>query len=167
MATINNSDLKKELIAGAKIQVAVESPPTALAEKVVPTMEVNPDLLRKSTLIKADELVTTGGLVLYASSTNPTGKKTFITCIDARMVKDATCDRATGSIIVQLSPKGKAQEDTIIIPILTLTAQEHSSPVYFAHPLELEPNTNITFTGTYTAGLMSRSISVYGYQLED
>ncbi len=51
MAIINNADLTKELIAGAKIQLSYDDVPGRLATAVVPTMEVNPKLLQETTVV--------------------------------------------------------------------------------------------------------------------
>jgi hypothetical protein len=46
MAQIFNSELKKQLIDGAKLQTSKDVIPSQLADKVVPVMEVNPKLLK-------------------------------------------------------------------------------------------------------------------------
>jgi hypothetical protein len=43
-AKIYNSNLTKAIVDGAKLQISEGGIPSEIAEKVVPTMEVNPNL---------------------------------------------------------------------------------------------------------------------------
>lgn len=165
MAKIYNSDCTKGLAQNAGIQQSAEKVPNELAEKIVPTFETNPKLLRNSSGLYGGSSQASG--TMNISNVAIAGKRTFLTYVQACYVKDAANDRATGIISVGCTPKGKGPTDMIIFPIITLTAQEGNQIAVLNPPLELEPNTNITFTGTYAAGVMSRGLSVYGFQLDN
>jgi hypothetical protein len=164
MAQIYNTDLSKELIKGASIQVNRDLVPSQLAEKVVPVMEVNPNLLRKANIYVGTGSAASGTSTVY---TTPTNKDFYLIGISMALIKDATCDTATGKVTINGTPDGLAQLELIGIPIITLTAQSASISRDFIMPILLKRNTTINSTQTYTAGLSSRTFSIIGYVVEN
>lgn len=166
MSKIYNSDVTKGLAQNAGIQINVDKVPNELAEKIVPTFETNPLLLRRATILGSTTTSVSGSATIF-SNTNA-AKRTFITGISAGIIKDAACDRPTGSISVYIQPKGKAANTSILeFPIITLTAQQMNYSVTFSDPIELERNVGVTMNGAFEAGVLVRSAVVYGYQLDN
>ena len=72
MASIHNSDLTKELIEKAKLQTSHDSVPSQIADKVIPTLEVNPNLSRRTKIVQLiDETIDDQEKTWYV----PAGKK--------------------------------------------------------------------------------------------
>jgi hypothetical protein len=93
MATIYNSDLTKELVAGAKLQQNKDLIPTQLAEKVVPVMEVNPALLRRCNVVAYK----TGGGTIY---TTPTDKDFFLVSVNIGATQTVVNKKGAGTVSV-------------------------------------------------------------------
>lgn len=163
MVAIHNSDLKREIIEGAKMQLSVDKVPQELAEKVLPVMEVNPKLLRTINIVKGETKTTTGNLDIYKT---PPDKDFYLTSINGGLVKDATCDAVTGQIPMTITLNGVVQK---IFPfsIITLTAQEAQQGAMFFFPLKLDRNSVIRIGGAFTVGAMVRNLSFTGYTVDD
>lgn len=158
-STIYNSDLTKEIIEGAKLQLSRDKVPSELAERVLPVMEVNPRLLRRINVSTTASKTTTGSTTSYSV---PANGNFFLTNITFSLIKDATCDAATGDVNLNVVQDGETKK-IIGIPILTTTAQSESITLNFAIPMKLDKSSTITNSATYTAGLMIRTVSLQGY----
>jgi len=166
MAQIYNSDLTKELTEGAKIQVSRDYPPSQLADKVVPVMEVNPKLLRRTGVLVVANRIISGSLTIF---TCPTNVDTIVSGVYLGFTKDATCDIATGRITITATPDDTGAATSLAaLPCLTTTAERGDITIDFHAPIKLKPGSVIAFgSDTYTAGLMSREILVYGYYVSN
>lgn len=163
MATITNNDLLINLRTNAKILNA-EKIPEQLAEKIVPTLETNPAMFQKCNFWKGDNKATSGALAIVVTDSN---KDTYLTGMSVHFTKDAACDIATGSMnITFILADGLGTSYVLSPPVLTLTAERADYCVSFNQPLKLTKGTTISYAGTYTAGLMSRSLSVWGYTVD-
>lgn len=162
MVTIYNSELTKELVAGAKIQQSKELPPTQLADKVVPVMEVNPRLLIKPDIFGDATSAATGTFTIF---TTPATGDFYMTSIQAGYIKDVLCDVASGGIYVTASIKGVTTA-LIAFPVITTTVQSASLFFNFAQPIKIDRYTNVTFSGTFGAGVLIRSGVVHGYRTD-
>lgn len=162
MATIYNSDLTKELVDGAKIQVNRDSIPNQLAEKVVPTMETHPEILRKDIIIANFFATATNASTATVRSAGTIGD-IYITGYEWHIVKDALCDVGTAvkSIVVTING---ASVSLAMAGVMTLTAQDVRLVSNFTHPIKIDFNSAITTTAfSYTAGTAVRSLVIYGY----
>lgn len=122
--------------------------------------EVKPELLSYS-----GNSATSGNISVL---TTPSENRLFcITGIQAHIIKNAACDTATGSIYVQVQLKdGNNAIQPVRFSILTLTAQDNIVTRDFSNnPLILAPATSIVMTGTFTAGVLVRSLAVEGYYI--
>ena len=165
MTQINNSDLTKELIEGSRPLTCVDTIPNQLAEKVVPVMEVNPKLLKRTNFIAYAQATATGNLVFATYPATLTGKKFYVTGIHFEMIKDVTCDQTTGVLSILANCPvltGSATITILTIPVIALTAQAVSKDIMFPEPLQIDPST-IASTGSYTAGVMVRTAKLYGF----
>ena len=157
MANINNSQLSKELIDGAKIQTSFDKIPTQLADKVVPVMEVNPKMLRRCNLVKSQFASNSTSGTIFAT---PTDKDTFIVACCLSVIKDVTSTSAFSTITATID--GVAI-DLLSIAGLTLTAQSESVAVSFPFPVKIDRGTNIIVTNsTNVANIRSRG-NIIGY----
>lgn len=161
MAEIHNTDLLKELKDGAKLQQLKDIIPSQLAEKVVPVMEVNPKLFRNIDIVRQVPGTTTGSIIAYTTLTD---RDFYLNFIVASYIKDVVCDAATGRIIVEATIGGASRE-IIGFPIINLTAQTAIIGISFPIPIKIDRGTSISMSGTYTAGVMSRTLSVGGFEV--
>lgn len=162
MATIYNSDLSKELVAGARIQQNVDKVPNELAEKVVPVMETNPKLLRRTNYFKVTSSNATGSLTI---ATSPTDKELYITSVFLNCVKDAASDCvATGIAITN-----ELGENSFLLykKFLTLTAADYSQTLTLLNPFKVKAGTGITIEGSFTVGNTTRAGGIIGYTVEN
>lgn len=162
MATIYNSDLSKEILEGARVQLSRDKIPSEIAEKVVPVMEVNPKLLRRCDFIETNSSTTSGTLTI---TTLPTDKDIFITGFNVNLIKDVANDGATGYLVLTVTQADFGAKGLIRIPIITATAQSFSLSETLREPIKLARGSTITLTGTFTAGVMVRTASIFGYQV--
>lgn len=156
MAQIQNTSTARE------IRQALGLSPLEQPSMPSPVVNVNPKDYRITTRIAVASATTSG---TQTAATTDANKVTYITGLTLGIIKDATCDIATGSISVVTTIDGVAQSITGI-PVLTLTAQNNYVEIIFANPLKIDKNVTITLTGSYTAGNMSRLLHVYGYTVD-
>ncbi len=166
MAKIYNSDVTKGLANNAGIQQSREKTPDELAEKIVPVMETNPKLLRND-VVWSGSSSTTGGVTAITAAVNTVDKKTFITGFIAGVAKNAACDVATGTLTFSFTQKDLGATNIHIIPVITLTDQNQTVAYSFKNPLELRPSTTVTFNGNFGAGVMIKTLAVFGYQIDN
>jgi hypothetical protein len=162
MAKIYNSDLTKGIAKNAGIQQSVEKVPNELAEKVVPVMETNPELLRKVNIVANINKTTTGSGTIYTTLAN---KQFYLTSAYGTYVKDAAAD--VGQTGYCLSMGGVIDGANIIIlslPSLALTAETEVISQTFNPPINVDRGSTISLGGaTFTAGTMSRTCGITGY----
>jgi len=95
----------------------------------------------------------------------PSDRDVLIDYITVSFVKNAACDIATGIISVTGTFSGTSR-NLANFAVLTLTAERGEAFITFQRPLKPDRGTNITMTGTFGAGAMSRVISIAGYTEE-
>lgn len=162
MAKIYNSNLIKELIEGGKLQINSDFIPNQLAEKIVPVMEVNPALLRKTNLIKAATLTNNTTQTVW---TTDTIKDTYITSVCLAFIKDATA--TTTDIRANLTPLNQAEISVIRIPSITLTAHSGEVSITFPHPILLEKGVAQRISSGTNVGNILISAVYFGYTVEN
>jgi len=165
MAQIYNTDLSKELIQGASIQVNRDLVPNQLAEKVVPVMEVNPEILRKINWVVVNTVSATGGAVTILTA--EPNFDYFITNISMSFVKNVTCDVATGvSRVTAILDGAVAAIGICNAAILTATAERIDINISFPRPLKIKRNSIIGQDQlTFTAGAATKTVTIYGYKI--
>lgn len=164
MATIYNTELFRELKEGAKLQQLNDVVPSQLADKVVPVMEVNPKLIRRTNILVNANKLTTGSATVY---TTPTDKEFVLLGVQSSIIKDVACDVATGQIrTVATSDEGIAVYPTALA-VIALTVQNQSIFVSFGNGIKLKKGTVISHGATFTAGVMSITTVIIGYVVEN
>lgn len=164
MAQIHNTDLLKEVREGIKSQQLRENIPQMLADKIVPVMEVNPKLLRRTNLVKNITKASSGSQTIFTSDAT---KETYITNLVLSVIKDATNDAVSQACSITVVQDG-ATLTPLSMSLLTLTAQDDSITLSFKNPIKIDKNTVVGLTSvSYTAGTMFRSANVIGYTLDN
>lgn len=159
MATIYNTDLTRELLLAGRLQVSKDTIPTQIAEKVVPVVEVNPKLLRRSEVL--GQLIgrntTTTGTAVVSANLN---KDIIITGIMVSSVQDAACDNAYIAVLAYI---GGAQRYLYLARPVALTAQAINQQIMFAIPIRIDRNTAVSFAKAFAAGTSTSDCVVMGY----
>jgi len=160
---IYNSDLTNALREGARIQTSTDATPSEIAEKVVPVMEVNPRLLR---LINIAGVASSGTSAATMNSiAADANNDLFITTINLCLIKDATCDAATGNFNAVVTLGGVAV-GVLSIPVITLTAQSENIALSLPIPIKVDRNTTLRATvPTFTVGALRCAVSGTGYRV--
>lgn len=164
MAKIYNSDLTNEIEEGAKIQDRMDVVPNQIADKVVPTMEVNPNMLRKINLIKANANTGAAAISLYTAPAATTRQRVYLTSVQAAYSKNAACDAASGVLYVTIA-QGGATLPILALPHTTLTQENQAQTLTLPKPLAIDPGSAVILTasGAITAGVLSKAVAFTGY----
>lgn len=160
MEQINNDQTIRE--CSRVLGHQVENIPQLDTSKIILTAEVNPKLLRRSNIIASAASTTTGSLTIY---TTPSDKDFYLTGAQIGLIKDVVCDNTTGNFGLQMTFSGAAVK-ILNIPILTLTAQSSQESICFSQPIKLDRNSIINLTMSFTAGVASKSASIFGYTVD-
>lgn len=160
MAQIYNSNLTRELVEGAKIQQNHDIIPNQLAEKVVPVMEVNPNMLRSINLIKTSGNSATGSVTVY---TCPSDKDFYLYGVCMSYTKDVACDNVSIALQASLSEDGSSA--TVISEMLsqTLTAESRTLNKDFTVPLKLRRGSALILVGAFSVGALTKKCQIQGY----
>lgn len=130
-------------------------------DQIVLVGEVNPRLLKACDVNAAGNSSATGSVTVY---TTPSDRDFYLTGIQYSMIKDATCDAATGTIQVGGTVNGQSVA-FLRKAIITLTAQSADITREFTRPILIDRGTAISMTATFTAGAMSRGCCITGFTL--
>ena len=163
MAKIYNSELTKGMAKHARIQQNIDKIPNELAEKVVPVMETNPEILRENSIIASGAAINNTSGLVYTSSTT---METYITGYQISFIKDAG---STCSVIrAYLTPEAtNASIAFARISCLTGTAQSGEVSYTFKNPVKLVKGTSITINPDTNAANCTASLCVYGYTIDN
>jgi hypothetical protein len=161
MAQINNSDLTRELIVGAKINTSVNLTPSQLAEKVVPTMEVNPKLLRETRVVKSESCVNSTSETIYTTSKD---KDFYLTGFILTNIKDSSATSI--SSFIRAYVMGEFIDFGQIAGI-TLTEQSGQITFNLPNPLKLDRNSVISVRNNTNTANVSTWASIFGYEVEE
>jgi len=137
-----------------------------IPKKVMPTIspvfEVN---AKRCDVVRGINRTTTGGSTIF---TTPTDKDFYLVGCQFGLIKDATCDMASGTV-AGISAVLEAQTRNIIqTPTITLTAQEVTQGLSFPVPIKIDRGTTILIiSNAFTAGVCIRTASIIGYTQEN
>ena len=160
MARINRTDVIQKAVNDLAISISDSKVPNETLDKVQLTYDLNKNFSSFCIAIGA----TVSGAAISALPTVSNGAETYITAVSLGVIKDVTCDMATGGITMLITPDASNVSVSILaIPILTLTAQSDNVTLALPYPLKVKNGTNISISGTFTAGNMRRQASVIGY----
>lgn len=163
MATIYNSELTKELINAAKIQTSRDIVPNQLAEKVIPVMEVNPKLLRRTNIMKASTKTTTGTQTVY---TAPTDKDFYLTDLQLAWSKDVANDGISAFWVITIDGDS-ATTNILRLYGQTLTANQIVETISFSNPIKIARGSTLSISHSFTVGASSIAGSLFGYTIDN
>jgi hypothetical protein len=153
-----NSQVIAEIIDALKLDVNVDKIPSP-----IPVIEVGMKQTKRGFAIVGNQ-TTTGTLSISFSSVSHSDDQVYITGVTLSVSKDASCDVATGQILVYIYSADTGQIMNLTgMGILTLTAQTSQHNVIFTHPIKMKKGQTIAASGTFTAGSMTRTVAVSGY----
>lgn len=160
MALINNSDLTKELIEGAKINISDEAVPSQIAEKVVPVMEVNPKLLRTTNILSSYHATDSTSGTVY---TTPANKDFYLTNVVLSLAKDVNATSVMSNVNVYVN-----EQIVNILAIMgtSVTAQYETTTLNLKLPLLIDRNTAINITNSTAIASISARATIFGYTVE-
>jgi hypothetical protein len=156
MAKIYNSDCTKGLAKNAGIQQNIDKTPNELAEKIVPTFETNPELLRKTNVLAYSS---SQNVTLYAI---PAGKRFFLTGGSISMQKDANSDNTL--LDIRTTAYEGASTSVLTIKSITATANAQSLSRTFEPPIECF--NSVSFNATGTAAVLTTGCCIQGYLVD-
>jgi len=160
MARINRSDIIQKAVNDLAISTTTDKIPNETLDKV----QITYDLNRKFSNFLVSNGTGTSGTMTTTMPTIDTRGEIYLTGITFALIKDATCDIATGLITIKVTPENQGiAKDIMIFPVITLTAQQYNAEFSLPYPLKLKPNTNISVTGTFSLGVMQRSCCAVGF----
>lgn len=158
MAQIYNTKLISELKEGAKLQQLRDIIPSQLAEKVVPVMEVNPKLLRRTNILRSSSRsTTTNGLTIY---TTPTNQDFYLTYAQLNYMTDAAADNTTLRLTCTIDG---ATRDILTVCKQTLTATSGNIILPLQYPIKIDRGTNIQLVMAFTVGASIAYPVIGGY----
>ena len=160
MARINRTDVIQKAVNDLGISMSGEKIPNETLDKVQLTYSLN----KQFSGFLASSSQTTTGTFSVTMPTVSAGAETYITAIQFGLIKDATCDIASGTVLVTCTPaEAGISKNLILIPVLTLTAQSENITLSLPYPLKVKNAANISVGGTFTVGALSRAINVVGF----
>lgn len=163
MAQIYNSELTDELKIGAKIQLSRDRIPNEIAEKVVPTMEVNPKLLKNCNILRHATAINTTATTVYSV---PSDIDFYLCGCSLSVIKDATATSINSAI--QITVDGDSNFfRPISIAGLTLTPQSLSESVDFNRPIKVKRGTNISVINSTNVANCTSSACIWGYTVHN
>jgi hypothetical protein len=160
MANINNSQLSKELIDGAKIQTSFDKIPTQLADKVVPVMEVNPKMLRMCNVAKSSTATNATSATLY---TTPTDRDFYLCGLALSTIKDVTSTSLSSGITTTING---ASVTLLSIASLSLTVQNSSTNLVISPPILVDRGVTIAVTNSTNVANITSRASLVGYTID-
>lgn len=115
-----------------------------------------------SKIVRSGNTSSSGALTIF---TTPSDKDFYLVGGNISLVKDVTCDAATGTFQITCTIDGVAQA-IMVIGILTLTAQSEIVNLSLPYPIKVDRGTAITGSITFTAGACRRTGCIIGYTEE-
>jgi hypothetical protein len=157
MAKIYNSDVTKGLQKNAGIQQNIDKTPNELAEKIVPTIETNPELLRRCNIIRTASATNSTSAIIY---TTPKNQDFYIVAANLSHTRDAVATSVASSINAVIN--GATQTILQICNVAT-TAGEQSLALSFPFPIKVDRDTNITVTNGAAVAYIKTVGTIIGY----
>lgn len=160
MAIINNPEVKKALIDGAKINIVIDDVPSELGKTVVPVMSVNPPKTCNVSGYKTK--TSTGTITAY---TTPLDKDFYLSTLQFSWTADATNDGVLNMVSVDVDDVA-VETEVLNVMKNPLTAQHGVEFISFPKPLKMKRGGNIKITQTFTAGNGGMKLCWTGYTQE-
>jgi hypothetical protein len=155
-----NSELIKELQGSTKIQT-MSGLPTILSSNIVPTIEINPKIVKNgSNISQSLANATSSGFTFTA----PTDRDMYITGANLTFVRDATAT-STKFAVTYVNDLG-ATITLLSFGGVTLNAGSGSTQTPAMHPIKIQRGSTMTITSTSATGNFSINAQIY-YFIDD
>lgn len=155
---INNNEAIKELLKATLLQSSFHFP-KELEKKIVPTIEINPRLLKISNIIRQVAIQNATSDIIFTTP-NISNIRFFLTGLTLSVVKDALSTSVQTAI--QLTIDGAVQLIATIVG-QSLTAQNQSITFSFPFPIQVDRNTNINVVTSSAVAFIRVDASLCGY----
>lgn len=159
MVQIQNTEAITAIRDGARLSIS-EGFPQNLLPNVQPVMDMTPRFHKEA----ISSIISSNGSGVITAYTGNAGKRFYITGAVLSVMKDAACDAASGVIQINYT-QGGVSKSLLAIAHLTATAMYQTIDTDLVYAIPIDLGTNITVTGTFAAGTMSRSAIIYGYEI--
>jgi hypothetical protein len=136
-----------------------EGIPLKFKKSIHPVLVVNPLPNNFCDIVANNSATSTGATTIY---TTPTDKDFYLTEFSVSVIKDATCDSATGSYQFNVVIN-KTTKTIFYFSVITLTAQTGHISISLPVPVKLDRGSTVTLSGTFTVGACVRSGSIVGF----
>lgn len=160
MARINRSDVIQKAVNDLALSASDEIIPNQTLDKVQCVYSLNKQF---STFLITGTGNTTGTTTV-AFPTVSAGGEIFITNATMSLVKDATCDLASGrsslTVVPDLSNVATAIGSIVGI---ALTADAQSLSITFPYPLKIKNGSSASFGTTFSLGVCVRAFTLCGF----
>lgn len=154
MAKINRSEVTQKAIKELRLDAARERVPTDTSDKIVLTYDLNSHVID---IVKSNFSGASGAFTVY---TTPTKQDFYLTDLHLGFTKDATSDNTVTTIT------GVIGGETVTLArvhVTTTTAGNEKIIHNYSKPIKLDRGTNISVSGTFTAGTYTKFSTIYGF----
>jgi hypothetical protein len=159
MVLINNANTQREIRAA--IGCTGLEVPSQAGVAVLPVFNCNPKDYQLQTQLGAVSSTSSGNTTIFTTSLT---RSTYVTSFTLSIIKDATCDLATGAISFAVSVDG-IYRSLSPIAVITLTAQNATIAVTLQSPLLIDKNVALIVNkGAHTVGVLSFAAAVTGFE---
>jgi len=136
----------------AKLQQGSDSAPRILASQIIPTLEVNPRLVKNAVMYHQTCTNATAATIY----TTPDNQDVYLSAVTLSSISDVTATTTYAAIQFYV---GGAQR-RIIIPRISLTVQNQSMAVSFPNPIKVDRGTSITIIHSTNVANVTTAASV-------
>lgn len=161
MAQIKNSGTLREITEAGNLQTGFDQIPTEASKSVVYTMEVNPKMMRRCTVVKSGAAVNATSSTMY---TTPSDKDFYLIAMALSVIKDVTATSTVSAINATID--GQAT-NILQIAGITLTVQENNISLALPIPLKVDRGTVISATNSTNVGNVAARANIFGYTVEN
>lgn len=157
-----NNTVSRFIDTNIKTDLILKEGADILPKQVIPSIQPVYEVNKKYVgILRNLTRSATASATIYAT---PSDRDFFLCGFSNSVIKDATCDDATGvTSQIELTIGGVTRVIGAIPGIVT-TASSQTIMIDFNKPIKIDRGTNITLSGgTYTAGLKVRSVVIWGY----
>lgn len=154
----NNDCQNRQLITGLiddlKMNPITDAIPKVVVPSIAPVYVSN--LYYSTSGGSAGNSTSAGAATAFTASAS---QDTYLTSVTLSLVKDATCDAATGSVSANITVNGSSVS-VVSISHLTLNALDQTVVLSLPYPIKMDRSTTVRATNpTFTAGACRTVIS--------
>jgi hypothetical protein len=161
-AKIYNSDATAAIVSQARIQTSSDRPPSELAEKAIPVIDMTPRFHKvvDNSFVVVRTVTGTG-----AATTLPaTGRTFYLTAVSLSNMSDVTADNTEIGVSCSI---GGVYKNILTIQKLSLTAFNQTVSKIFVPPIKIDKGSDLRLSSTFTVGVSRSGAEFQGYFVDD